>query len=113
MVSAGMGMAESEVRAMTFRPYNPWPWFFKFLLFLPVIVPYVLIRDWLGRFVRKTDLSTYCDGEKLLAKPNKVSEQNNFSKVLASRPIQNVSLKLDFCPKCGEYLHDEMGHMCP
>ena len=19
----------------------------------------------------------------------------------------------DHCPKCGEYLHDEMGHMCP
>lgn len=20
---------------------------------------------------------------------------------------------IDRCPKCGEYLHDEMGHMCP
>jgi hypothetical protein len=20
---------------------------------------------------------------------------------------------IDHCPKCGEYLHDEMGHMCP
>ena len=24
-----------------------------------------------------------------------------------------VSHSLDNCPKCGEYLHDEMGHMCP
>jgi len=20
---------------------------------------------------------------------------------------------IDHCPKCGEYIHDEMGHMCP
>ena len=22
-------------------------------------------------------------------------------------------MDIDHCPKCGEYLHDEMGHMCP
>jgi hypothetical protein len=27
---------------------------------------------------------------------------------LWSKPVD-----IDHCPKCGEYLHDEMGHSCP
>jgi hypothetical protein len=30
-----------------------------------------------------------------------------------STPFDERQNSIDHCPRCGEYLHDEMGHMCP
>jgi hypothetical protein len=46
------------------------------------------------------------DGETLMRESELLGDQE-------STPDVNQGLDIDHCPKCKEYLHDEMGHMCP
>jgi hypothetical protein len=52
--------------------------------------------------------------------PNVITSQQVMTKIEPeligddeSAPDVNQGLDIDHCPRCKEYLHDEMGHMCP
>ncbi len=51
-----------------------------------------------------------CDSPDTMGPHEKCDECINWKPLEAGTP---ETPNIDRCPKCGEYLHDEMGHMCP
>ncbi len=50
-----------------------------------------------------------------MLKLNNSGKSRDFNSKSVETITQDVSkdTMIDYCPKCKEYLHDEMGHMCP
>jgi hypothetical protein len=52
----------------------------------------------------------YC---RQCGRPCEVKIESDLTGDCESAPDVNQGLDIDHCPRCKEYLHDEMGHMCP